>query len=78
MPTLLIWHGYKFRFYSSDRPEPAHVHIVRDRAVAKVWLGNMEIAFTRGYSDREIAEFLAKIAESRDEWMEKWNGFFGL
>ena len=78
MPTLLIWHGYKFRFYSSDGAEPSHVHIVKDKLAAKVWLISMEIAYNHGYNNREVAEFLAKINESRDDWMEKWNEFFGI
>lgn len=78
MPTLLIWQGYKFRFYSSDGGEPPHVHIVKDKRSAKVWLINMEIAYNHGYNNREAAEFLAKIDESRADWMEKWNEFFGI
>ena len=30
MPTLLVWQGYKFRFYALDADEPPHVHIVKD------------------------------------------------
>lgn len=78
MPTLLIWHGYRFRFYASDGLEPAHVHIVKDGRAAKVWLSSLEIEYARGYNGREIAEFSAKIAENRDDWMEKWNDFFGV
>lgn len=37
MPTIRIGR-YKFRFYSSDRLEPSHVHVIRDDNVAKVWL----------------------------------------
>lgn len=37
MPTVVI-DGYVFRFYSSDRLEPAHVHVLKDRMSAKVWL----------------------------------------
>ncbi|HVK90484.1 MAG TPA: DUF4160 domain-containing protein [Mycoplana sp.] len=78
MPTLLIWHGYKFRFYASDGLEPPHVHVVKDARSAKVWLESMELAYSHGYNAREIAEFSAKIAENRDDWMEKWNEFFGI
>ncbi|PZU85919.1 MAG: DUF4160 domain-containing protein [Shinella sp.] len=78
MPTLLIWHGYRFRFYASDGPEPPHVHIVKDGRSAKVWLASMEMAYCHGYNAREVAEFLAKVTENRDDWMEKWNGFFGI
>ena len=36
MPTLLIWRGYKFRFYDLDVDEPPHVHIVKDGSSLKV------------------------------------------
>lgn len=78
MPTLLIWHGYRFRFYSSDGSEPAHVHIVKDGKDAKVWLSTMELAYSRGYNARENAEFLAKIEENRQVWKEQWDEFFGI
>ncbi|MFK3689658.1 DUF4160 domain-containing protein [Agrobacterium tumefaciens] len=78
MPTLLIWHGYKFRFYASDGPEPPHIHIIKDKCSAKVWLLSMEMAYNHGYNSREVAEFLSKVDENRDGWMEKWNEFFGV
>ena len=78
MPTLLIWHGYKFRFYALDRGEPPHVHVVKDGKSLKVWLERMEVARNVGYTDREIERVLAVIAEHRKEWMEAWNGFFGI
>ena len=52
MPTLLIQHGQKFRFYSSDGQEPPHVHVLKDGKEAKVWLRDLAIAFNRGYNDR--------------------------
>ena len=78
MPTLLIWHGYAFRFYASDAPEPPHVHVVKNGRSAKVWLRSMELAYRHGYSAKETAEFLDKIAEHRADWMEKWDDFFGI
>ena len=78
MPTLLIWHGYRFRFYSSDGPEPPHVHIVKDGKSAKVWLKSLELEYTYGYNAKEIAEFSAKVAENRHGWMETWNDYFGI
>ena len=38
MPTLLIWRGFKFRFYALDVDEPPHVHVDRGGSNAKVWL----------------------------------------
>lgn len=78
MPTLLIWHGYRFRFYSSDGVEPAHVHVQKDGCDAKVWLHSLEIAFNRGYNERELQRLIAKVTEHRDEWIGRWNVYFGL
>ena len=78
MPTLLVWHGHKFRFYALDRDEPPHVHIVKDGKSLKVWLQKLEIARNTGYDDREIAQLLAVVAERRNDWIGAWNDFFGL
>jgi len=78
MPTLLIWQGFKFRFYALDVDEPPHIHIVKDGKSLKVWLTNLEVAQNRGYNEREVARLLAVAAEHRDEWIGAWNEFFGL
>ncbi len=78
MPTLLIWRGHKFRFYSADGQEPVHVHIVKDGKSAKVWLISMEIEYHHGYNEREMRELMAIIAENRDAWIGEWNEFFGF
>lgn len=78
MPTLLIWRGHRFRFYSSDAHEPPHVHITKDGKTAKVWLRSLKVEYQRGYNDREMRELLAIVAENRDVWIGSWNAFFGL
>ncbi len=66
MPTVLIWRGFKFRFYASDGLEPPHVHVVKDGGSAKVWLRNLEVALCNdGYNEREMRELLTVIAEHR-------------
>ena len=78
MPTLLIWRGHKFRFYALYDGEPPHVHVVKDGKTLKVWLKSMEIATNRGYNDREVASIVEIVDLNRDQWMERWNEFFGL
>ena len=78
MPTLLIWHGHKFRFYSLDRDEPPHVHIVKDGKSLKVWLTSLEVARNDGYTEREIARLLKVVEARQGEWIGAWNDFFGL
>lgn len=78
MPTLLIWRGYKFRFYALDADEPPHIHVVKDSKSLKVWLQSLEVAQNKGYDDRDVTRLLAVIGEHRDEWIGRWNDFFGL
>ncbi|MGE7370152.1 DUF4160 domain-containing protein [Neorhizobium sp. NPDC001467] len=78
MPTLLIWHGYKFRFYALDVGEPPHVHIVKDAKSLKLWLKNLEVAQNKGYSEQEVARLLQVATEHRDQWIGTWNEFFDL
>ena len=78
MPTLLIWRGYKFRFYSSDMLEPPHVHIAKDGKSAKVWLNTMELASQHGYTAQEIRQLMDIVERRQIEWIEAWNDFFGL
>jgi hypothetical protein len=35
MPTVLVIGPYKFIFFSTDKGEPRHIHVVRDNALAK-------------------------------------------
>lgn len=78
MPTLLVWRGYKFRFYALDMDEPPHVHIVKNGKSAKVWLRSLDLANNKGYNDRELKELLALIRQNQSVWIEAWNEFFGI
>lgn len=78
MPTLLEWRGYKFRFYSSDMYEPPHIHIAKDGASAKIWLHSLEVAYVRGYNEREMKALQDVVAKHREGWIGAWNDFFGL
>jgi len=44
MPSILRIGPYRFYFFSNEGEEPPHVHIDRDAASAKVWLGPLELA----------------------------------
>ncbi|MBI4771193.1 MAG: DUF4160 domain-containing protein [Chloroflexi bacterium] len=76
MPTVLIA-GYKFRFYSSDRLEPPHVHVLRGSSRAKVWLTPVTLAASRGYNERELNTILNLATAHRDRLLEVWYDYFG-
>jgi hypothetical protein len=53
MPTIVIVGPYRF-FYSSDRLEPAHVHVERDDIVAKLWLHDLSVARHNGFRQQSF------------------------
>jgi len=54
MPTVLQDGPYSFVFFSSDRGEPAHIHVKRDRQVAKFWLTPIALTTNRGFPGHEL------------------------
>ena len=56
MPTVLQVGPYSFIFFSSDRGEPPHIHVKRDRQLAKYWLDPITLEKNRGYKDHELNE----------------------
>jgi hypothetical protein len=77
MPTFADIGPYKLFFYSAEGREPAHVHIRRDRATAKLWLNPVRLARSRGFSDHELRTVQKMVEENRDRILEAWNEHFG-
>lgn len=68
--------GYKFQFYSADKHEPPHIHVVQAEKRAKIWLQNLTIAWSRHFSQRELTRVLAIVKDNQAELIEWYNGFF--
>jgi hypothetical protein len=75
MPTVFI-KGYKFRFYSSDRFEPPHVHVIKAENVAKIWLQPISLQHNRGYNPAELSRILRLTRQHRQELLEAWYDYF--
>jgi hypothetical protein len=75
MPTVQI-EGYKFRFYSSDRFEPPHVHVLKDSNEAKIWLQPVALQHNHGYNNTELNRILRLAAEHQARLLEAWNAYF--
>ena len=75
MPTILI-EGYRFRFYSSDRYEPPHMHIIHGENEAKIWLQLIEIEYNYGYNQAELNRILRLTRQNQDKLLEAWNVYF--
>ncbi|OYW43965.1 MAG: hypothetical protein B7Z33_14115 [Sphingomonadales bacterium 12-68-11] len=77
MPTALRSGPYRCYFFSHEPNEPPHVHIDRDQATAKVWLGSLELARSRGFRPKEINAILELVAANRDDLLKAWHDYFG-
>jgi hypothetical protein len=65
MPTVLRVAGYRFFFVSLDRSEPPHIHVKRERKVAKLWLDPVVLERTGGFSRVEINKIVKLVQEHR-------------
>jgi uncharacterized protein DUF4160 len=77
MPTVLRERGYRFYFYSNDRDEPPHVHVQRERKMAKFWLEPIICGPTYGFRGAELTEIYRLIAQHQELLLQRWYDFFG-
>jgi len=67
---------YRFFFYANENEEPAHIHVQRDRALAKFWLKPVAYASSSGFSAQELSKLLKLVEENKEVFEEAWNEFF--
>lgn len=77
MPTLLLWKGYRFLFYSKEIGEPPHIHVLKDRKQLKVWLRDLSVARNIGFSAHEVNAILRVAEAHRKNFEEAWHDYFG-
>ncbi|MGE3710725.1 MAG: DUF4160 domain-containing protein [Hyphomicrobiaceae bacterium] len=68
---------YRFFFYSNERGEPAHIHVCRDRALAKFWLEPIALAKSKYFSAHELNAILQHIEDNSELMLEAWNDYRG-
>jgi len=76
MPTIRRSGPYRFFFFSNEGLEPPHVHVQRDRRLAKFWISPVALASSTGFSAPELNQIARLVAESRDDFEEIWREFF--
>ena len=76
-PTVKRVGPYRFFFFAGDFVEPPHVHVERDRAVAKFWLKPVSIAYSRLFAAHELRQIEQMVKERSTALLEAWNEFFG-
>lgn len=76
MPTVLQIGPYSFVFFSSDQREPAHIHVKRDRQIAKFWLEPITLAKNRGCREHELNRIASLVTENQQRLLEAWDDHF--
>ena len=75
-PTVKRVGPYRFFFYGNEGFEPPHVHVRRERMLAKFWLGPVELASSTGFRAHELAEIRRIVVREEQELQEAWHEFF--
>lgn len=76
MPTVFKAGPYSFIFFSSDRGEPIHIHVKRDRLLAKYWLDPIVLEKNRGFKEHELGQIAKLVAEHQSSLLEAWHDYF--
>jgi hypothetical protein len=77
MPTADTIGPYRFFFYSSDRDEPLHIHVEREKNKAKFWLDPIRLEYSRGFGQTEINRIRRLVEENQEFFLRRWNEYFG-
>jgi len=78
MPTVLRSGPYRFFFYSNEGTEPAHVHVQRERALAKFWLAPaVSLAASTRFRGVELRRIERIVRDNQDPLLKAWHDFFG-
>ena len=61
----------------SDRGEPPHIHVQRERYVAKLWLEPVALVTNRGFRAHEIRRITRLVVQYQAILLEAWHDYFG-
>ena len=75
MPTVFIFFGFRFLFYSNDH-EPVHVHVVKDDCEAKYNVKPVQQVYNHGFKKQQIAIIESIIEENVEVITERWRNYF--
>jgi Domain of unknown function (DUF4160) len=79
MPVVLRAAGFTLFFFSNegDPREPVHIHARRSGGLAKFWIGPVQLAKSRGFDARSLAEAERLVVLHETLILEVWREHFG-
>jgi len=80
MPTLFIFFGLRFRFYSNDH-DPVHIHVVKGKGKIKEYaiyqvIPDIVLLENKGLKSNELKIAEMVIDENKEIIVDNWNRFF--
>ena len=79
MPTVFIFFGLRFMFYSNDH-EPVHIHVIKGKikeyAIYQV-IPDIVLLENKGLKSNELKMAEMIIDENKEIILENWKRFFG-
>ena len=75
MPTIFIFFGFRFMFYSNDH-EPVHIHIIKDGCEAKYNVEPISQVYNHGFKKQQITIIESIIEENVDIIIDRWKQYF--
>jgi hypothetical protein len=76
MPTALTIGPYRFFFFSNEGSEPPHIHVRRDRQLAKFWIQPVLLASSVNFSSHELREVRLLVVQYQQVFLEAWHEHF--
>ena len=67
---------FEYRFYSADRGEPPHAHIISGREEAKIWLENPPRSQYSNLKGNDLKKAMRVVRQNRENMLETWYDFF--
>ena len=56
--------------------EPIHVHVTRDRQVAKFWLNPVSFGYNSGFKKHELDRIARLVVQYEKILIEAWHDYF--
>lgn len=76
MPTVARIGPYRFFFFGNEGNEPPHIHVQREKKLAKFWLRTVRASGNSGFSGAELRKIEKLVTVHRAEFLSAWQDDF--